>query len=97
MSLCTLETTMARIRVATTESPVAVFTSSELNLMEVVFAGTVSAMKRLATDPRLIGVFDKTMDPGQVRARIRRSRPGPGSLRCPAGPVRITHTDPMME
>lgn len=109
MTLCTIEQAMDRIRVATQESPVAVFTTEQAHRVDVVFADTVHTRNRMDIDRRrLVGVFDQTMELGRARANIRASvsgtRPrlktGPEALRCPAGAVRLTprsQTDPMME
>jgi hypothetical protein len=62
--------TMERIRGTPSTSPLAVFQAGN-GFVNVVFANTVVTKRLLASqDPMLIGVFDGTMDPRVVRAKI---------------------------
>lgn len=71
MSLCTLKTTMARIKSAVPSSAIAVFRCNDAEKLDVVFAATVLTQDKIkAGDPNLIGVYDGTMDQDAIKREL---------------------------
>ena len=70
MSLCNSLILMGRIAVATSSSPIAVFTNSP-GRFDAVFAATVTAKKRIAEQPKeLIGIYTRDDDPLTVQLAL---------------------------
>lgn len=76
MSVTTLVGALARIGVATSESPIAVFRADGVDSYDVMFAATSTTRARIAKgDPDFIGIFDGAMDMDKVRSAIRTAPP----------------------
>lgn len=76
MSLANLEHAMIRIKSASNESPIAVFKSDELGLVNVVFGSTYLTQKLLrqsAYATGFIGLFNKDMDMEEVKRAIKKA------------------------
>lgn len=84
MSDCTVDLVLARLKVATPQDPLALFTGTKPGCIDVVFANTVETQRRIAaSDPRLLGVYDQANQPTrqQVRAwAFPRAEPAPAQL-----------------
>lgn len=75
MSAGTLQNVMLRIRDAVPESPIAVFRCDKPGHLDAVFASTMITRRLIeshqAQKSGLIGVFDGSMDAGEVKAQLR--------------------------
>jgi len=73
MNITTLEI-LWRAESAEPESPIAVFKNigKYRTTLRCVFASTIATRKRInAGDPSLVGIYDKTTDPSQIKNDIK--------------------------
>jgi len=62
MSFATVSEVMGRIKLATEESPIAVFTTPEPDKLDAIYFKTVEAAQRIKLrKPKLVGVYFKDM------------------------------------
>ena len=62
MSIDDPKSILTRIMVASEESPIAVFKTSEEGCLEAVFADTTGTRQRVSSGVDLVGLFDQSMN-----------------------------------
>ena len=62
MSIDNPKSILNRIMVASEESPIAVFKTSEEGCLEALFADTTGTRKRVSSGVNLVGLFDQSMN-----------------------------------
>lgn len=73
MSIATVSVIMGRIKSAEPESPLAVFIPPPgfPGSLDAIFASTVHGRKRVFQGVSLVGVFDNTMDPDNIKKKLK--------------------------
>jgi len=74
MSFMEVKHVIERIKTATPSSPIAVFRGGGKNQVNAVFADTVYTQQMIANhDPTLIGVYDGSMNLGDIAQTLRKN------------------------
>ena len=76
MSAASVSTIISRIKLATKDSPIAVFRDDESKKwsLNAVFADTHETHYRMRTEPeRFVGQFDNTMDMFEIKDILRKA------------------------